>query len=117
VPSHDFAVVVRAQGPAGDNQGPGRIDLEVTAGADVVALEASWTPGRVEAVVTVNQSLFATIEGDPASPVIKGEGGRELTAEELAALGNVFAFSEGIFAILAGILAPVGALLLLGLGI
>ncbi len=117
VPSQQFSVVVKAVGLAGENQGPGQVELTVRAGSDVVAINAKMTPAAVDAAVTVNGKLFATIKGDPASPVIRGEGGRELSADELAALGAVFEFSEGIFELIAGLLAPAGALLLLGLGI
>jgi hypothetical protein len=117
VPGHDFKVAVKAVGTAGDDSAPGQIQLTVTAGSDVVAIDAKWSVGKVDASVRVNSQLFATIEGDPVNPVIKGAGGRELTAEELATLGSLFQFTEGIFALLAGLLAPAGALLLLGLGL
>jgi hypothetical protein len=117
VPSQQFQVTTRVVGPAGENQTPAQIELVVKSATDVVALNAKFAAGQVDAAVTVNTKLFATIKGDPASPIIKGEGGRDLTAEELAALGQVFEFSKGVFELIAGLLAPAGALLLLGLGI
>ena len=58
-----------------------------------------------------------TVRGTSANPVIKGDGGRELTAEELTALGEVVKFAEGVFELIGGLLAPTGALLLIGLGL
>ncbi len=117
VPSQQFSVTAKIVGSAGEGQQPGQVELTVKAGADVLAINAKFAAGQVDAAVTVNAKVFATIKGDPANPVIKGEGGRELTADEMAALGKVFEFSKGIFELIGGLLAPAGALLLLGLGI
>lgn len=117
VPSQKFTVTAKVVGQAGETQGMGQVDLTVNAGSDVLVINAKGTPSEVDAKVTVNGKLFATIKGSPQSPVIKGEGGRDLTADELAALQAVFGFAEGVFKLIGDLLAPAGALLLLGLGI
>jgi hypothetical protein len=117
VPSHDFKVAAKVTGEAGSDSGDGEVELTVTAGSDVVALDAHLAGASVQASVKVNGATFATITGTKSNPVIRGENGRELTAEELAGLGQVFEFAEGIFALIGGLLQPVGVLLLIGLGL
>lgn len=112
-----FAIAAKVKGPAGGGAGPTEIDLTVTSSSDVIAVSSKGTQTAIDAKVTVNGKLFATVTGTPASPVIKGDGGRELTADELTALGEVVKFSEGVFGLIGGLLAPAGALLLIGLGL
>ncbi len=117
VAAQQFKIAAKVKGPAGGGTGPTEIELTVTAGSDVVAVTSKDSGSSLDAKVTVNGNLFATVTGTSANPVIKGDGGRELTAEELAALGEVVKFAEGVFELIGGLLAPVGALLLIGLGL
>ncbi len=117
VPSSGFEVEARLEGVAGDESGNGKVSLTVSAGEDEVKIAATTTNGVVDATVTVNGTVFATIKGPHANPVIRGEGGRELTQAELVALGEAFAFAEGVFELFGGLLGPAGVLLLLGLGL
>ena len=117
VAAQQFKVVAKISGQADGSAGAGEVNLTVTAGADVLTIAARTTGGTVDASVTANGKRFATITGPVAAPVIKGDGGRDLTAEEMTALGEVFKFSEGIFKLIGGLLAPAGALLLIGLGL
>jgi hypothetical protein len=61
--------------------------------------------------------VLATATGPVGEPVIRGEGGRELTQDEWAALAQVVEFSNGVFELLGGLLAPAGVLLALALGL
>lgn len=117
VTAENFTIHAKATGPAGGATGETTVDLTVTAGNDVVAVTGKTTAAAVTATVTVNGKTFATVTGTAANPVIKGEGGRDLTADELAALGEVFKFTTGAFELVGGLLAPAGALLLIGLGL
>ncbi|MGE3614301.1 MAG: hypothetical protein AB7L66_00400 [Gemmatimonadales bacterium] len=117
VPSKDFAVTVALAGTAGSQSGDGSYDLKVTSGADVLVLEADVAAGVVDASVTYNGSLFATITGPVGSPTVAGENGRELTNAEMAVLGHVVAFAGGVLEVFGGLLEPVGVLLLIGLGL
>lgn len=110
VAAQQFKVRVRAEGEAG-------AEITITSGTDVVVISSTGTDTAIEARVTVNGKLFATVTGTPDNPVIKGDGGRELTAGELAALGELVRFGEGVFELLGGLMAPAAALLLLGLGL
>ena len=117
VPSHNFKIVAKLSGPAGEAPGTSQVELRVTAGSDVLVINATSSPSEVDARITVNGKLFATAKGNPTNPVIRGEGGRELTADELQALGAIVKFAQGVFEVLVGLLAPAGALLLIGLGL
>ena len=112
-----FKIVARATGPAGGAAGESRIDVTVTSGTDVLVIAAKLNGSTVDASLTANGKLFATITGLAEHPVIRGDGGRELTAEEFAAVGEVFKVSKGLFEMIGGLLAPAGALLLIGLGL
>ena len=117
VPSHQFVVTAKVTGTAGVENGDGRVDLTVTAGTDVIQVKVETKANLLDATFTVNGRLLATAKGDPQHPDIKGEGGRDLTQEELAALGAIVGLAEGLFKTFGELLAPAGVLLLLGLGL
>jgi hypothetical protein len=117
VPSQDFEVRTRLTGTAGEENGDGRLELTVRARSDVIEVEAETRSRRIDATFTVNGRLLARASGDVANPVIRGEGGRELTQEEMAALGAIVAFADGVFKLIGGLLEPAGALLVIALGL
>jgi hypothetical protein len=117
VPRHDFTVTAKARGLAGESNGDGTIDLTVRSGGDEIVVEAQTIEGQIDATFTVNGEIFATATGDATSPTIRGQGGRELTADELHALGSIVKVAEGLFELVGGLLAPAGALLLIALGV
>jgi hypothetical protein len=117
VKAQNFTIAAKATGPAGGKPGDAKIDVTVTAGSDVLVVAAKTAAGTVDATVTANGKTFATIKGPAESPVIKGDGGRDLTTDELGALGEVFKFTAGVFEMVGGLLAPAGALLLIALGL
>ena len=117
VPQHDFVVTAKVQGAAGESNGDGQIELTIQSDADEIAVEAQTVEGQLDATFTVNGHLLATATGDPKSPVIRGEGGRELTEEELHALGAIVGMTEGLFKFVSDLLQPAGVLLLIALGI
>lgn len=117
VPSQQFSIAAKVTGTAGEENGPGTIDVAVKSGSDTLTVVARSTATTLEATIKVNGKLFAAVSGTPANPVITGEGGRALTTEEYQALAAVIEFSEGIFKLIEGLLAPAVALLLLGLGL
>jgi hypothetical protein len=117
IPSHNFTATAKVQGTAGVENGDGHIDLAIQIGSDVVTLASTVVNNHLDATVKVNGKVFATATGDPKSPVIKGEGGRDLTAEELTALGQIVEFAGHLFGTFGGLLAPVGPLVLMGFGV
>jgi hypothetical protein len=116
VPSQHFSVTVKLRLDGGTSQ-HAVADLTATAGADQVTVHADLSPTSIDASITVNGQLFATATGDPKSPTIRGALGRELTADELAALGAIASFADGVLKLVGGLLEPIGYLLLLGLGL
>jgi len=117
VPQHDFVVTAKAQGMAGETNGDGEIDLTIKSGVDEIVVDAQTVEGQLDATFTVNGQLLATATGDPTSPTIRGEGGRELTDEELHALGAIVSMAGSLFMFISGLLQPAGVLLLIALGI
>ncbi|MEO8448229.1 MAG: hypothetical protein ABI647_00475 [Gemmatimonadota bacterium] len=117
IPAHNFTATAKVQGVAGVENGDGQIDLALHLGADLVTLTSRVNGNRLDATVKMNGKTFATATGDPKSPVIKGDGGRDLTAEELGALGQIVGFAGQLFGIFGGLLAPVGGLILVGFGL
>ena len=116
VPSSGFTVTaslsqVGVPDPVSD------VELTIASGDDRLELSATTAMGQIDASVTVNGSVFATVQGSVANPTIAGEGGRELTQEEWSALARIVEFTGGVFALLGGLLAPAGPLLALGLGL
>lgn len=117
VAQEDFEVTAKAEGVAGEESGDGKVDLTIRSKLDEVAVDAETTGGQLDATFTVNGQLLATAQGDPKSPTIRGDGGRELTDEETQALGAIVAMADGIFKFVSELLQPAGALLLIALGI
>jgi hypothetical protein len=117
VPSHDFVVMAMADGIAGTTNGDGKVDLTIHSGADELIVEAETTEGQLDASVSANGKLLATATGNPSSPVIRGQAGRELLSDELRAVGAVIDMSGAIFQFVSDLLRPAGLLLLLALGV
>jgi hypothetical protein len=116
VPSQQFSVAVRLELGGGTSQ-HAVVDLTATGGSDQVTLHADLSPNAIDATIKVNGQLFATATGDPKSPTIRGADGRELTADEMAALGKIAGFANDVLKLVGGLLEPIGYLLLLGLGL
>jgi hypothetical protein len=117
VAQEDFEVTAKIEGIAGEENGDGKIDLTIRAKLDEVAVDAETTAGKLDATFKVNGQLLATATGDPKSPLIRGDGGRELTDEETQTLGAIVGMADGIFKFVSQLLQPAGALLLIALGI
>ncbi len=117
VAQDDFEVTAKAEGFAGEENGDGKIDLTIRSKLDEVVVDAETKDGKLDATFKVNGQLLATATGDPKSPVIRGDGGRELTDEETQALGDIVGMADGIFKFVSVLLLPAGALLLIALGI
>jgi hypothetical protein len=116
VPSTGFTVSA-ALSQAGFPDPVTGVELTIESGSDKLELSASTAMGQIDASVTVNGAMFATVQGPVANPTIAGEGGRALTQEEWSALAKVVEFTNGVFALLGGLLAPAGVLLAIALGL
>lgn len=116
VPRHGFVVTAKAQG-TGESNGDGQIDLTIRSGSDEIVVGAQTAEGQLDATFTVNGQLLATATGDPDAPLIRGDAGRELTEEELHALGAIVGMVDSFFKFMSDLLRPAGVLLLIALGI
>ena len=117
VAQEDLEVTAKVSGTAGEENGDSTVDLTIRSKLDEIVVDAETLAGKLDATFRVNGELLATATGDPKSPVIRGDGGRELTDEEMQALGAIVGFADGIFKFVTALLAPAGALLLIALGI
>jgi len=93
------------------------VSLTIHSGPDEIAVDVKTVEGQLDASFTVNEQLLARATGDPRAPTIRGESGRELTADEMHALGAIVEMAGGLFTLIANLLAPAGALLLIALGL
>ena len=117
VAQEDFEVTAKLEGVAGEENGDAKVDLTIRSKQDEVAVDAETKSGKLDATFTVNGQVLATATGNPKSPTIRGDGGRELTDEETQALGAIVGMADGIFKFVSQLLQPAGALLLIALGI
>jgi hypothetical protein len=117
IPQHDFTVTAKAEGVAGEANGDGKVNLTITSGSDAIVAQVQTVEGQLDASFKVNGQLLATATGDPRSPVIRGQGGRELTDEEQHALGAIVSMADSLFKLVSDLLQPAGVLLLIALGV
>jgi hypothetical protein len=113
----DFKVTTSLEANAGATDGSGEVAVKIEGGDDIIEIDSETASGQVDVTVKVNGAVFATATGPAGNPVIKGEGGRDLTQDEWAALAQLVEFTNGVFGLLGGLLAPAGALLALALGL
>lgn len=111
IPGRGFAAQGRVTGAAGDDGSSGDIELMIEVGDAVIAFTAHGTPDTIDAAFHVNGNLLATVSGDPASPNIRGEGGRELTQEERHVLRQIMQITGHMFQMFDRLMQPVGAIL------
>ncbi len=117
VAQEDLEVTAKVAGTAGEENGDGEVDLTIRSKLDEIVVDAETVRGELDATFTINGQLLATATGNPKSPVVRGDGGRELTDEETQALQAIVGFADGIFKFVSDLLLPAGVLLLIALGI
>ena len=113
VPARAFNVVGTVEGTHVSGGNLGRINLVVHSGLTKIDLVVTGDDNTVNATILVNNEIFATITGDHDNPVIRGAGGRELTAEEVQALQGILRLVGGVFELFGTLVAPVAAILAL----
>jgi hypothetical protein len=83
IPAQRFHAVGSIEAVAGVDAGTARVEVAVAIGADVIHFAGAASTAGVNAGLSVNGSLFATITGDPRHPTVRGAGGRELSPAEI----------------------------------
>jgi hypothetical protein len=113
VPAREFSVVGTVEGTHSSGGDLGRVNLTVRSGLTSIDFAVTGDEHTVNATILVNDRIFATVTGSPHDPVIRGAGGRELTAEEVEALQGILRLVGGVFELFGNLLKPVGAILAL----
>lgn len=111
VPSQRFHATGAVDAASGAEGAAAHVEIMVAIGADVVRLSGESNPSAVNAALSVNGHLFASITGDPQHPTVRGEGGRELSPEEVTALGGLVGVVYGVIEMFEHLLEPVAGLL------
>jgi hypothetical protein len=107
VPSRQFSVSGSIDGMAGTTGALGQVSLRIVSGGTNVRFVISEDGATINATVYVNNAIFATISGDPATPQVLGAGGAELTQEEADALVELLLVAEGVFEFFGSLLEPI----------
>ncbi|MGH7664394.1 MAG: hypothetical protein ACRENI_08905 [Gemmatimonadaceae bacterium] len=114
VPARDFLVEGDTEIAISDTELTQDVELVVHSGETAIRFAGAADLATVNLTVFVNNRIFATITGDHANPEVRGEGGRALTPEEVEALRRMLWLADGAGELLATLLAPIGAIVLLG---
>ncbi len=113
IPDRGFSATGKLEGThslTGETQ---RVNLAVRTGQTTIGYSVSGNSQVVDATILVDGQVFATVRGDHRNPVILGAGGRQLTAEEVKALGRLVQLAGEVFEIFGHLLRPVEMILLL----
>jgi len=110
-----FSIGGSVKGAAGDSGAGGEITLLVRHGTDSFSLEAAGSDAEILGAVYLNGELFATVEGDPNSPTIRGAGGGEITWAEILVLRRILDWAEDVFDLFEDLLDPVDELVIIAL--
>jgi hypothetical protein len=114
LPAHGFAATGALRNVSDGVGTVGEAAVAVSAGADLIELNARGDSTAMEATFRVNGHLFARVAGEPSNPVIHGEGGRPLTEGERQALGAIMGLVGDVFGVVQALLQPAGGLLGVG---
>jgi hypothetical protein len=114
IASRGFEVDVSVSGMETDGSDSGEIQVFVRHGEESIQIDVTGSDEEIAAEFRVNGELFATATGDPVNPEILGAGGEPLSADEQQVLGHILEVMEGLFEFFGELLAPAGAIILLG---
>lgn len=115
IESREFSIGGSVHGAAGDSGKGGELTLLVRHGTNTLSVEATGSDSEIQGTVYLNGDLFATVEGDPDSPTIRGAGGGELTWTEMLVLRQILDFAEDVFHLFEDLLDPVDELVIIAL--
>lgn len=115
IAQRDFLITGSVQGTHAHSGGTGEIHLLVQHGTDSFSLDAVGTDDSMDGTIHLNGDLFATVEGDPMSPTIRGSSGGELTWAEALVLHRILDASENVFDLFEDLMDPVDELVIIAL--
>ncbi len=111
VASQQFHATGSIDAATNGTAGTARVEVAVAIGSDVIHLTGESSAAAVNARLSVNGRLFATITGDPHHPTVRGDGGRELSPAEIQVLGGLVGVVYGAIEMFEHLLEPVAMLL------
>lgn len=114
VADRNFSIVGHVSGIEENDDGTGSVDLRIRHGAHELVVEMTGEQGVLDGTIFVDGEAFATVVGPEEDPVITDPEGEPLTLSELRVLHRVVHVVEDVFHLLESLLAPVGAIVLLG---
>jgi len=115
IAGRDFSITGAVRGFDGASGEGGEVSLTVRHGTDSFSVAVEGGNSLIDGVVHLNGELFATVEGDPASPTIKGASGAELTWTEALVLHQIIDSTEDVFDLFEDLLDPVDELVIIAL--
>ena len=115
IATRDFLINGSVHGAKGDSGEGGEVSLLVQHGPDSFSIQAIGDDDSLEGTVHLNRKLFATVEGDPDSPTIRGAGGGQLTWAEWLVLRQILDSTEDVFDLFEDLLDPVDELVIIAL--
>jgi hypothetical protein len=115
IATRDFLISGSVHGANGDSGEGGEVSLLVQHGPDSFSIQAAGESEHVEGTFHLNGKPFATVEGDPDSPTIRGAGGGELTWAEFLVLRQILDSTEDVFELFEDLLDPVDELVIIAL--
>jgi hypothetical protein len=115
IDQRDFLIQGSVSGVESDSGDGGEVSLLVGHGKDSFRVQATGTEDSINGTVHLNETLFATISGDPDSPTITGSTGEPLTWVELLVLRQIIDSTEDVFDFWEDLLDPLDELVLLAL--
>ena len=108
VPEDDFSLVNEARAVAKD--GAARVNQAIATGGHRFVIASVHSANEVDATVTVDGAVFATIHGDASTLTVVGADGEPLPPEHRVALWRLLGLFDGVSRLLHCLLMPVNAL-------
>jgi hypothetical protein len=90
--------------------GAARVNQAIAIGDHRFVIASVHHPNTVDATVTVNGALFATIHGDASGLTVAGADGEPLSPEHRVALWRLLGLFDGVSRLLNCLLMPMNAL-------
>ncbi len=112
VPVHEFWAVAAVRNVDAESGNTGAVDLDLTVGQTNIGFDAASTGKTVDAEVTVDNQLFATIAASGGGePEVRDADGEALSQDEMRALGHIMSFNDTAFRVFGDLMRPVGPIL------
>lgn len=113
IEARDFLITGTVHGAEESTGTQGEVSLTVHHGPDSFSVTAVGSDDSIEGEFRLNGKRFATVEGDPASPTVRGAEGSQLTWAEQLVLREILDSVEDVFDFFEDLLDPMDELVML----